>query len=109
MPGQSSSAPISNGQIHTQSFKDLRTLLEESKRERESRPVLIAFTMKIPVKMRRMLKAVANKYGISMTSIVIAALEPVLPTLLDGTHGELRPEHTSTGERTGHIEVSVRF
>jgi hypothetical protein len=99
MPGQSESTSASNGQLNVQLSNHLRTLLEESKQERASRPVLTAFALKMPVKTRRMLAAVANKYGVTMTSVVLSALRSVLPGLLDAPSNDPHPGNSSTSDK----------
>jgi hypothetical protein len=104
MPGQSDSTSASNGQLNAQLSNQLRSLLEESKQERASRPMLTAFTLKLPVKTRRMLGAVADKHNVTMTSAVLVALQTVLP-LLDASSNELHAGQSSTGERGSRSEL----
>jgi len=44
---------------------------------------LISFTMRMPIRTHDLLEKAASRHGISMTQIILLAIEPVLPRLLD--------------------------
>jgi hypothetical protein len=49
--------------------------------DRESRPVLINFVMRMPLETRDRLREVARLHRTTMTAIVLCSLERILPTL----------------------------
>lgn len=59
----------------------VRRIRQQKEAERDARPVLVTVAFRLPVELHRELKQVAKRLDVTMTSILVAALETFLPIL----------------------------